>query len=260
MKARPRAARLPHGFIDVQAAAGDMLNALALILMQIFLDLAFVVGGFVDRYADLAARARQGPREKAGLFSFDVEIADLPEIEEILVEAIPAVHIAAEDIIGQMIKVVYAAADRPRIFLADPIKGVRIGRTFIAIAVDEIDEAAAYAFDRRDVERLWPTFAGIRLGALRHGMGESPRGVDDAPSHSGRGRAVEIDETAAETLCIRVQNIVHVALPIEIDPASSCAGRRARNPFGRTASRALQVADGRIPQIRTHRFQLDYRR
>jgi hypothetical protein len=48
-----------HGGVDVLAAAGDVLNAFALILVQIFLDLAFVVGGFIQRNPDLSARACQ---------------------------------------------------------------------------------------------------------------------------------------------------------------------------------------------------------
>ena len=41
--------------VDVLGADGDVLDALAPVLLQIFLDLALVVGAFVDRYADLAA-------------------------------------------------------------------------------------------------------------------------------------------------------------------------------------------------------------
>src|SRR5262245_1541207 len=93
------------GGINILAAAGDMLNSLALILMQKFLDLTLVVGGFVQRYPDLSAWARQRPRIKSRVFPGNVEKADLPEIEEVLIEAIPAVHGAAKNIVGQVIDI-----------------------------------------------------------------------------------------------------------------------------------------------------------
>ena len=44
---------------NIVGAAGDVLNALALIGVQIFLDLAVRVGGFVQRNTDAAIRAGQ---------------------------------------------------------------------------------------------------------------------------------------------------------------------------------------------------------
>src|SRR5262249_42224161 len=72
--------------IDSAAAAGDVLNALAVILVQVFLDLALVVRRFVDRNADLAIRTGQRLGEQTGELAFDVEVADLPEIEQALIE------------------------------------------------------------------------------------------------------------------------------------------------------------------------------
>src|SRR6202011_1339070 len=81
-----------HGGVDVLAAAGDMLNAFALILVQIFLDLTFVVGGFIQGNPDLSARAGQRAGIKTSNFSGNIEVADLTEVEEILIKLIPAVH------------------------------------------------------------------------------------------------------------------------------------------------------------------------
>ena len=81
MKASPRARRDSDRGVDVMAAAGHVLDALALVGVQVFLDLAAVVGGFVDRDADLAVRAGQGAGEQAGVFALDVEVADFRKLK-----------------------------------------------------------------------------------------------------------------------------------------------------------------------------------
>src|SRR5271165_3769764 len=115
-----------------------------------------------------------------------------------------------------MIEIFYPTTNALRICLAEPIELFRIGRALCAIAVDEIDEAAADAFDRRDVERFCAACAGIRFGATRHGMSERMRRVDDPPRHGGRAWPVKIDKSAAETLSVGVQDIIDVALTVEI--------------------------------------------
>ena len=74
-----------------------------LIFAQVFLDLRFVVLRLVDRDADLAAGAGQRAREQAGLLAFDVEVADLAEVEQRLVEAGPLVHVAAMHVVRQVV-------------------------------------------------------------------------------------------------------------------------------------------------------------
>src|SRR4051794_25729117 len=83
------------GAVDVAAAAGDVLDALAPIDRQIFLDLAGLAGVLVDRNPDLAVGAGQRTREQAGGTALDVEEANLAEVEQLLVEAGPDVHAAA---------------------------------------------------------------------------------------------------------------------------------------------------------------------
>jgi hypothetical protein len=60
-----RAQRL-DGAVDVARAAGDVLDALAVIGVEIFLDLPGIAGILVDRNPDLAVRAGQRTREQAG--------------------------------------------------------------------------------------------------------------------------------------------------------------------------------------------------
>src|SRR6267378_4494679 len=87
----PRAAQLVDGGIDVAAMQRDVLDPLAVIL----LDLRAVVRGFVDRDADLAARAGHRLGLEAGQLALDVEVADLAETEQPLVELGPFLHAAA---------------------------------------------------------------------------------------------------------------------------------------------------------------------
>src|SRR5581483_4021894 len=139
---------------DVARAAGDVLDAFAAINGEILLDLAGLAGILVDRNPDLAVGAGQRAREQARGAALDVEEPDLAEIEQFSVEARPDIHAPAMDVVGEMIDVVEPGARRPRIDRAEPFELGIIGRALRAIAVDEIEQAAADALDGGNVERL----------------------------------------------------------------------------------------------------------
>src|ERR1700684_2614933 len=82
-----------------------MLDTLALVVVQEFLDLRLVVLALIKRYADLAVRTGHRFGEQPGGLALDVEISDLAEIEHPLVEARPGLHVAAADVVGQMIDI-----------------------------------------------------------------------------------------------------------------------------------------------------------
>src|SRR5262249_18420818 len=42
-------------------------------------------------------------------------------------------------------------------------------------------------------------------------------GIDDTPSHRGRGGAMQIDESSAETFPVGVEDVVDLALPVKRD-------------------------------------------
>src|SRR5215471_2426281 len=106
--------------MDVAAAAGDMLDALAAIGLQIFLDLAGVAGILIDRNPDLSVGAGQRARKQARGAAFDVEETDMAEVEELLVEAGQHIHAAAMDVMGEMIEIEQAGTDGARIVRAEP--------------------------------------------------------------------------------------------------------------------------------------------
>ena len=82
-----------------------MLDALSLVLSQIFLDLRLVVEALVDRDADLAAGRGQCTRDQPRQLALDVEEADFAEVEQLLVEQRPMVHAPAVHIVGEVIEI-----------------------------------------------------------------------------------------------------------------------------------------------------------
>src|SRR5262245_13668892 len=66
--------------VDVRRRERDVLDALAVVLADVLLDLALVVLALVDRDADPPAGARHRAAEEAGLLPLDVEVADLAEV------------------------------------------------------------------------------------------------------------------------------------------------------------------------------------
>ena len=77
LEAHAARAHAIDGAIDVVGAQRHVLDALALVVVQEFLDLRFVVLALVERNADLAVGAGHGLGEQAGDLALDVEVADL---------------------------------------------------------------------------------------------------------------------------------------------------------------------------------------
>jgi hypothetical protein len=113
-KAMPVVLHALHRVIDIIGAQRDVLDALAVVLVQVFRDLRLVVRRFVDRNAHLAARGSHGLRLQAGQLAFDVEVADFAEVEQALVEVGPFLHAAAVHIVRQVVDIGQAIADRVR--------------------------------------------------------------------------------------------------------------------------------------------------
>src|ERR1700676_4899663 len=108
------------GLVDIPGAAGDVLDALAAIDAEIFLDLAGLSGVLIDRNPDLAVGTGQRPREQAGGAALDIEKPDLAEIEQFFVESSPDIHAAAMDVVGEMIEIEQPGALGAGIFGAEP--------------------------------------------------------------------------------------------------------------------------------------------
>ena len=192
-----------------------MLDAFALVVPQVFFDLALLIRALVDRNADLAVRAGQRLGEQAGQLALDVEVADLAEVEDALVEIRPGIHVAAVDVVGQVIDVVQAGAVGSCLPLAGPDEIDVVDRAAVTVAVDEVEQAAADALDRRNVE-FHRTDAGFhRLGPEAHRTLEGVPGIGDAERHGAGAGAVLLGEAAGEAVRLGVDDEVDVALPVK---------------------------------------------
>src|SRR3954467_2276684 len=92
----------------------DVLDAFAVISVEVFLDLRAIVGRFVDRDADASARTRHRLRFQTRQLALDVEIADLAEIKKALIELGPFRHAAAMHVVGEVIDKSKAGSRRRR--------------------------------------------------------------------------------------------------------------------------------------------------
>ena len=72
--------------------------------------------------------------DQAGELAVDVEEVDLLEAEQLAVEGPPLVHVAAIDIVGQVVEIIEADAFRLRIALAQPVELGVVGRALLAVA------------------------------------------------------------------------------------------------------------------------------
>jgi hypothetical protein len=132
-----------------------VLDALAVVALQVLDDLALLAPVLVDRDADAPAGRGQRAAEEAGELALDVEEADLLEVEDAAVEVEPLVHVAPVDVVGQVVEVVEADAGRLRVRRVQPVEFGVIGRCPCGRRrVGEIDQAAADADDRRHVQHL----------------------------------------------------------------------------------------------------------
>src|SRR5262245_7216763 len=107
-----------------------------------------------------------------------------------------------------MIEVIEADALRLRILLTQPLELVRVGRTQVPVAVDELDEAATNALDGRNSERL--VVALIGLGSEGDGMAKGMTGIDHAPGHGWRARSMLLDESHAEGIGFGIEDVVDI--------------------------------------------------
>ena len=240
----------------VVAAERDVLDALALVGREVLLDLRFVVQGFVDRDADLAAGADHGPALEPGDLALDVEIALFAEVEQPLVELRPFVHAPAMHVVGQMVDVGQTDAGTA---IARTGAGVLDGDEVdivdgaLAIAVDEIDQAAADAPDRRDIQLHRPDMAVERLGAELERAGVCPGTVRDPERYGRDRRPVHPGEGLGEAAGLGVDDEVDVALAIEGDILGAVPGDGGEAHPGEQLAQGLRLGRGVFDELETIR-------
>jgi hypothetical protein len=65
---------------------------------------------------------------------------DLLEIEQVTVKVPPLVHVAAEDVMGQVVEIIETHTFGTRVALAKPIELGVVGRSLCTIGFDKIEQ------------------------------------------------------------------------------------------------------------------------
>src|SRR6185295_11902459 len=111
-----------------------------------FLDLPGRARRFlVQRYPDLAVGRGHRARREAGVFALDVEVADLAEVEDLLVEARPVPHAPAVDVVRQVVDDLEAVAARMAPGAAEKFEIDVVDRAAFVESVDQVQRRAADA-------------------------------------------------------------------------------------------------------------------
>ena len=225
-----RVAHALHGCVDIVRAQRDVLDAFAMVLVQVFGDLRLVVRRFIDRDANLAAGRSHGLRLEARQLAFDVEIAHFAEVEQAFIEAGPFLHAATVHIVRQVVDVRQAMADgvgdgagngdEVDVIDADVADAARCGGAFLvgalaAPAVDEVQQGIAHALDGGDVELHRAGFIVEAPGAQFQRAAVHKGRVVDADGDGAHGRAVMAGKTLRERILFGIDDEIDVALAVQ---------------------------------------------
>ena len=149
------------------------------------------------------------------LEALDVEVADLAEVEELLVEVAPEGHAPAIDVVRQVIDDLQAVAHRMSVDTFDELEVDVVDRPAFFEAVDQVQGRAPDAFDRgqpqlhrtgRHLQRLRTAFERelVRLARVLHPEREATR----------RGPMLR-GEVARSTSGLAIDHEVDAALPVQ---------------------------------------------
>src|SRR5690606_38288396 len=191
------------GAVDLVGEQGDVLDALALVLAQVLVDLALLVAGLVQRDADDAVRGSHGLGQQAGLGALDVEVADLAEVEQLLVVVRPLLHVAQEQVVGQVVD--EGQAETLRVLL-DARDRLVVGVDVVAAVVDQVEHAVADALDHREVDGAGLGLVLHLLAAVgQHVLQHLGRLLPEADREAAGGLAVPGGEIGGEGIRLLVQ-------------------------------------------------------
>src|SRR5471032_753959 len=157
------ATQIVDGAADIVAAQRNVLDAFAMIGVEILLDLPRRIRAFlVDRDADLAARRAHRFRLDRGHLAFNIEVTRLAEIEQTLVELGPFDHPSAMNVVRQMVDVRQSVTDRILlgagngleidVIDADVADAALLRAILAAPAVHEVNQRIADSLDRGNIQ------------------------------------------------------------------------------------------------------------
>ncbi len=196
-------------------------------IVQIFGDLALIIGGFVNRNPNFATWAGHRSGTQSRELALNVEVTDFSEIEMRFVEGRPLCHIAIFNVVRQVIDISEANAYRLRINAWNRAK-IDIVDRVIAIAVDEVDQRTANTFDGWNA-KLHRTGTGLDgLGAIGDEMGHGVSDIMDAKRNGIGAGAMNAPETLSLTIGLGIENKVDAALTVEGHVFAAVSGDRSK--------------------------------
>ena len=116
-----------------------------------------------------------------------------------------------------MVDVIEAASLRLQIARAEPVERVVVDRALVAVAIDQIEQAAADALQCGHIER---ERAGGRIGRLDPEPPSavvSMRGVDHAKAHRRCARPVQRGKACGVGSGLRVHEVINITLTVDSD-------------------------------------------
>jgi hypothetical protein len=174
-------------------------RAFAAVIAQKLLDLRSVVLALIEWNADLAVRTGHRLGDEPGDLPLDIEVTDFTEVEYALVKVRPGLHVAAMDIVSEVIDVREASAtDRLALQGSGNPHEINIVDFPRPIAIHEIQVRPADSLDR----------TRAALDRERKCL----RGIVHAERHGIDGRTVRATESCSLTAWLHVQDEINVAL------------------------------------------------
>ncbi len=126
-----------------------MLYALAVVRHEKFFNLAATARLFVERNTDLAIGGGHRFRQQSRVLTFDIEIADFAEVEQLLVIARPVAHAAPIHIVSEVVKGMKTEARGFSVHALQPMEINVVDTLPFRIAVDEVENGTADAANGR---------------------------------------------------------------------------------------------------------------
>ena len=202
-----------------------MLDALAIVGAQEFLDLAATAPAlFVQRNADLAIGRGHRLTGQAGIFTLDVEPADLAETGDPLIKRRPVRHAAAIDIVGEVIDPLQPGTNGVALHAVFIHEINVIDGKIIAVPVDEINDRPTDAAKARQAQFHRPGAAFHRLGAALQGFGIGFRRILHPPAHAAGRSAMFGGEIPGRAVLFVIGDQVDAALPPQLHILGTVTG------------------------------------
>ena len=230
-----------------------MLDALAVELHQELFDLPGALGGFlVERDADHAVRRGHGLGGQPGVLALDVEVADLAEVEQLLVEVRPVGHAAAVHVVGEVVDDLQARALGVAVHAFDELEVDVVDRRAFAEAVDQVQRRTADALDRRQAQFHRPGGNLDGLGAQGQCTGIGLVGVLHAEGHAAHGGPVFSGEVGGLALGLVVEDQVDLALAIQVHVLGTVGGHLGEAHGGEHRLKDVGGGGGEFDELEAH--------